>query len=71
MPEVTSYDKYLEHIKGMPVMQPPSIFGFHENGETVKDLKETDELFGAMLLIIGDKAMAAAATPASNSSQTQ
>lgn len=67
MPEVTTYDKYLEHIKNMPAVQPPGIFGFHENGETVKELKETDELFGAMLLIIGDKAMAAsAAAPVSS-----
>jgi len=35
----------------MPVITPSQLFGFHENGEIVKDLKETEELCGSLLVL--------------------
>lgn len=43
----------MKFIDELPSIQPPSIFGFHENAEIMRDIKDTDELCNCLLLIIG------------------
>jgi dynein heavy chain len=50
-PSAGSYDEYIDVLKGLPLKeQTPEVFGLHANAAITKDLKETRELFSAILL---------------------
>lgn len=51
VPPKGKYSDYIEFINKLPNNQPASLFGFHENAMIARDLKETDELCNALLLI--------------------
>ncbi|EGR32330.1 hypothetical protein IMG5_087930 [Ichthyophthirius multifiliis] len=58
LPQVGSHNDYTQFIEEeLPLNQRPSIFGFHENGMIVKDLKETDEICNSLLLMMGGSSM--------------
>ena len=46
----STYDEYLTHLRGFPMQASPEIFGLHPNAAITKDLKETRELFNAILM---------------------
>jgi len=49
-PAAESHAEYLDAIRGLPSADAPGVFGLHENAAITKDLKETRELFDAILL---------------------
>jgi len=48
-PGAATHEGYLESIRALPLTQLPTAFGLHENADITKDLKETRELFDAVL----------------------
>jgi len=51
--EDITHSETLSFIKGLPMYDPPQIFGFHENANITKELNETN-LLCSNLLDIGD-----------------
>ncbi|VVC95449.1 unnamed protein product [Leptidea sinapis] len=50
MPPSMDYNSVLEHIKALPLIARPEVFGLHENADITKDNKETAGLlFGCLL----------------------
>ncbi|XP_075973125.1 dynein heavy chain 3, axonemal [Anticarsia gemmatalis] len=50
MPPSMDYNSVLEHIKALPMIAKPEVFGLHENADITKDNKETAALlFGTLL----------------------
>lgn len=45
-----TYEEYQEHVRGFPMQSSPEVFGLHTNAAITKELKETRELFEAILL---------------------
>ena len=58
-----SHEDYLNHIKKLPFLSSPEVFGLHENAAITKDLKETRELFEAMSPTCGLVASVASRRP--------
>jgi len=52
-PNEGPYESYLEHIKTLPIIALPEVFGLHENADITKDQGETDLLFETILLTMG------------------
>lgn len=48
MPPSMDYNSVLEHIKALPLIAKPEVFGLHENADITKDNKET----GAVRIIV-------------------
>ncbi|KAM9777518.1 dynein axonemal heavy chain 12-like [Neosynchiropus ocellatus] len=48
-PPKSSYEGYLEFIKGLPLSQNPEVFGLHENADISKDLRQTRQLLDSLL----------------------
>ena len=44
------YESYSDHAKSFPLIPEPEVFGMHANADITKDLKETNDLFNAILL---------------------
>ncbi|CAB3253984.1 unnamed protein product [Arctia plantaginis] len=50
MPPRLDYNSVLEHIRALPMIAKPEVFGLHENADITKDNKETGALlFGTLL----------------------
>lgn len=49
-PEASSHEDYLEKLRALPQFASPEVFGLHQNAAITKELKETRELFEAILL---------------------
>jgi dynein heavy chain len=49
-PEASTHADYLAFLRGLPMTSSPEVFGLHTNAAITKDLKETRELFSAILL---------------------
>jgi dynein heavy chain len=45
-----AYDFHLEHIKTLPLVSPPGVFGFHENASLTKEMNETYNMCSELLL---------------------
>ena len=45
-----THEQYQEHVRGFPMQSSPEVFGLHTNAAITKELKETRELFEAILL---------------------
>ncbi|KAJ3188443.1 Dynein heavy chain 3, axonemal [Gaertneriomyces sp. JEL0708] len=49
-PPKGSYESYLHHIKSLPLISHPEVFGMHENADIAKDLAETNLLIASVLV---------------------
>jgi len=49
-PGAETIDEYIAHIRELPMLASPEVFGLHPNAAITKDLKETKEFFTACLL---------------------
>merc|ERR1719482_599137 len=49
-PTAESYEEYIGSLKALPNFSSPEVFGLHSNAAITKELKETRELFDAILL---------------------
>ena len=49
-PKHGEYDTYVDFAKSLPLIPEPEVFGMHANADVTKDLKETNDLFNAILL---------------------
>jgi len=50
VPGKGTYNDYLEHIKELPPVQQPEVFGMHENVNITRELAQTNLLFDSVLL---------------------
>eukprot|EP01018_Ginkgo_biloba_P008067 Gb_38032 [translate_table: standard] len=57
-----SFESFLEFIKKLPGQQRPEVFGFHDNANITKDLKETSRLLESLLLAQPSTTEASAST---------
>lgn len=48
-----SRDLHMEHIKSLPLVSPPGVFGFHENANLTKEMGETYTMMRELLLTMG------------------
>lgn len=48
-PQFGPYESYVEYIQGLPLQQPPTIFGLHENADITKDERDARFLLEATL----------------------
>jgi len=53
IPGCATRDEFLEVIESLPLVAAPEIFGFHENANISKDVKETNATFATVLLTEG------------------
>ncbi|CAD8159976.1 unnamed protein product [Paramecium pentaurelia] len=49
-PHYETREEYLDHIKQLPLLTPPQIFGFHPNADITKDMNETNLILESLLL---------------------
>jgi len=49
-PKAETHEEYLSALRGLPQFASPEVFGLHANAAITKELKETRELFEAILL---------------------
>ncbi|XP_042197106.1 dynein axonemal heavy chain 3 [Callorhinchus milii] len=47
-----SYQSYIDHLRNLPVISHPEVFGLHENADITKDNQETNQLFEGVLLTL-------------------
>jgi len=50
---VPGHDLHLEHIRNLPLVTPPGIFGFHENANLTKENGEFYKMMSELLLTVG------------------
>jgi dynein heavy chain len=53
IPTVGKRQNYIDHIKSLPLVTPPGIFGFHENANLTKEQGETYQMMESLLLTVG------------------
>ena len=53
VPPVGTYDSYLAYISGLPLEQPPELYGLHSNAIISKAVQETDALTAKLIGILG------------------
>jgi dynein heavy chain len=51
--DVPAHELHLEHIKNLPLVTPPGVFGFHENANLTKEMGETYRMMSELLLTVG------------------
>ncbi|XP_055588743.1 dynein axonemal heavy chain 7 isoform X2 [Uranotaenia lowii] len=49
IPDLKEHEEFLAHIRGLPIIAKPGVFGLHENADIMKDQKETDLLLTSTL----------------------
>ncbi|KAL0118214.1 hypothetical protein PUN28_009103 [Cardiocondyla obscurior] len=49
-PIAEEYEAYITYTRQFPIITKPSVFGMNDNAEILKDQRETDLLFGSLLL---------------------
>lgn len=47
------YSSYLDHIKSLPMVAQPEVFGLHVNADILKDQQEADLLLSSALAMQG------------------
>uniref|UniRef100_UPI00398E73BF dynein axonemal heavy chain 3 isoform X1 n=2 Tax=Pristiophorus japonicus TaxID=55135 RepID=UPI00398E73BF len=52
VPPHGSYQSYIDHLRNLPAVSHPEIFGLHENADITKDNQETNQLFDGVLLTL-------------------
>lgn len=48
-PDLKEYDQIMEHIRGLPLVTKPDIFGLHENADLIKERQESELLLNSVL----------------------
>jgi dynein heavy chain len=51
--ETASHESHLEHIRNLPLVSPPGVFGFNENASLTKEMGETYKMMEELLLTVG------------------
>jgi dynein heavy chain len=51
--DIPAHDLHLEHIRSLPLVTPPGVFGFHENANLTKEMGETYNTMRELLLTVG------------------
>merc|ERR1719456_1692767 len=51
--DVPAHEVHLEHIRSLPLVTPPGVFGFHENASLTKEMGETYRMMSELLLTVG------------------
>jgi len=52
-PPPGGHEVHLEHIRSLPLVSPPGVFGFHENANLTKEMGETYTMMRELLLTMG------------------
>ena len=47
-----AFDEYIKHVKNLPAVSHPDVFGLHSNSNITRDYKETQNLFDSILLTL-------------------
>jgi len=55
--------EHLEHIRALPLVSPPGVFGFHENANLTKEMGETYTMMRELLLTAAVAGSSAGSTP--------
>jgi dynein heavy chain len=61
--ETTTHEAHLEHIRNLPLVSPPGVFGFNENASLTKEMGETYKIMEELLLTVGQGSSGAGAGP--------
>jgi len=61
--ENEEYDDICTHIRGLPLVTPPGVFGFHENANLTKEQGETYQMMGDLLKTVGQASGGGGAGP--------
>jgi dynein heavy chain len=51
--DAATHESHLEHIRSLPLVTPPGVFGFHENANLTKENGETYKMMEELLLTVG------------------
>jgi len=51
--DVPAHELHLEHIRSLPLVTDPGVFGFHENANLTKEMGETYRMMNELLLTVG------------------
>jgi len=62
-PAFGNREVHLDHIRGLPLVSPPGVFGFHENANLTKEMGETYTMMSELLLTVGQGSSAGGSTP--------
>lgn len=57
------YEAHLDHIRSLPLVTPPGVFGFHENANLTKEMGETYNMCSELLLTMGAGGSGGGQTP--------
>nr|XP_014349786.1 PREDICTED: dynein heavy chain 3, axonemal [Latimeria chalumnae] len=52
VPSYGLYQSYIDHIRSLPIIACPGVFGLNENADITKDNQETNQLFDGVLLTL-------------------
>eukprot|EP00931_Biecheleriopsis_adriatica_P059471 TRINITY_DN3558_c0_g2_i1.p1 TRINITY_DN3558_c0_g2~~TRINITY_DN3558_c0_g2_i1.p1 ORF type:complete len:4446 (+),score=1220.06 TRINITY_DN3558_c0_g2_i1:273-13340(+) len=58
-----TYETHLEHIRSLPLVSPPGVFGFHENANLTKEMGETYNMMRELLLTAGSGSSSGGSSP--------
>jgi dynein heavy chain len=57
------WEDHMEHIKMLPLVTPPGVFGFHNNANLTKENGETYDMMDKLLLTMGSETSGGDVTP--------
>jgi len=60
---VGKWQSYVDHIKSLPLVTPPGVFGFHDNANLTKEQNETYQMMDSMLLTVGSSSSGGGSSP--------
>jgi dynein heavy chain len=50
LPEVYTFDEFIEYVKNLPMETHPEVFGFNANADITKNLNETNLLLDSLII---------------------
>jgi len=62
-PPEGGHEDHIEHIRGLPLVSPPGVFGFHENANLTKEMGETYTMMRELLLTAAVGGGSSSSTP--------
>jgi len=62
-PPKGGYEAHMEHIRSLPLVTPPGVFGFHENANLTKEMGETYNMMTELLLTAGSSSGGGGSSP--------
>jgi len=63
IPHVGSSEYMIEQIRDMALVDPPGVFGFHENANLTREQNETYSMMNNLLVMVGQAAVGEGASP--------